>query len=101
MYDTLNPTQLRRDIAALQDKLITLSAANGHPHPPPPPSGRNHVKQRNPLRGHHGRMLLVADDESRPAKPLARLAIAVVPTVIPTPTATCVRANESFNLIDN
>lgn len=31
LYGTLNPAQLRRDIAAKQDQLIALSAAKGHP----------------------------------------------------------------------
>jgi len=41
LYATLNPAQLRRDIAALQDRLIALSAAKGHPgRLPTPPSAR-------------------------------------------------------------
>lgn len=31
-YEQLNPAQLRRDIAALQDQLFDLSAAKGHPN---------------------------------------------------------------------
>jgi hypothetical protein len=40
LYATLNPAQLRRDIAALQDRLIALAAAKGHPGrlPTPPPT---------------------------------------------------------------
>lgn len=36
LYATLNPAQLRRDIAAQQDRLLSLSAAKGHPDQPHP-----------------------------------------------------------------